>query len=145
MLSAMPRRAFVLTLAGIFLWIVTNGPAVQSGSAQAAASAALGVSAANPHYLEYRGRPLLLISSAEHYGAVINLDFDYVPYLAGLERSGLNQTRLWTGFYLEDPKAFNITNNLLSFLPGLDVGTLAAQPEKQREWSRRRPHASIGL
>ena len=110
----MTRRAFVLTLAGIFLWIATNGPAVRSGRAQTAASGPLGVSAANPHYLEYRGRPLLLISSAEHYGAVINQDFDFVPYLAELERAGLNQTRLWTGFYVEDPKAFNITNNTLA-------------------------------
>ena len=58
----------------------------------------LRLSSANPHYLEYRGRPLLLISSAEHYGAVINQDFDFVPYLAELQRAGLNQTRLWTGF-----------------------------------------------
>ena len=29
-----------------------------------------------------------LISSAEHYGAVINQDFDFVPYLAELERDG---------------------------------------------------------
>ena len=26
----------------------------------------------------------------------------------------MNQTRLWTGFYVEDPKAFNITNNTLA-------------------------------
>jgi len=42
-----------------------------------AAPALLRVSAANPHYLEYRGKPILLISSAEHYGAVINQDFDF--------------------------------------------------------------------
>jgi hypothetical protein len=49
---------------------------------------------------------------------VINQDFDFVPYLAALERYGLNQTRLWTGFYVEDPKAFNITNNTLAPAPG---------------------------
>ena len=114
MLSAMTRRAFVLTLAGLFLSIATDGPAVRSARAQTSASGPLRASAANPHYLEYRGHPILLISSAEHYGAVINQDFDFVPYLAELERHGLNQTRLWTGFYLEDPKAFNITNNTLA-------------------------------
>jgi hypothetical protein len=118
MLSAMTRRLLVLSLAGLFLWIATNGPAVRSGRAQASASGPLRVSAANPHYLEYRGRPILLISSAEHYGAVINLDFNFAPYLAELERNGLNQTRLWTGFYVEDPKAFNITNNTLAPAPG---------------------------
>ena len=37
-----------------------------------------------PHYLEYRGRPIILITSAEHYGAVINGDFDLVTYLDAL-------------------------------------------------------------
>ena len=28
----------------------------------------------NPHYFQYRGKPVILITSAEHYGAVLNLD-----------------------------------------------------------------------
>ncbi|HXJ74810.1 MAG TPA: hypothetical protein VNM37_18285, partial [Candidatus Dormibacteraeota bacterium] len=40
----------------------------------------------NPHYFLFRGEPTVLISSAEHYGAVLNLDFDYVTYLATLAR-----------------------------------------------------------
>lgn len=114
----MTRRLFVLPLAVLLASIAANGSGVRPGDAQSDASAPLRLSSANPHYLEYRGRPLLLISSAEHYGAVINLDFDYVPYLAALARDGLNQTRLWTGFYVEDPKAFNITNNTLAPAPG---------------------------
>ena len=35
----------------------------------------------NPHYFLYRGRPLVLITATEHYGAVINRNFDYVRYL----------------------------------------------------------------
>ena len=35
----------------------------------------------NPHYFLWRGKPTVLITSGEHYGAVLNLDFDYVPYL----------------------------------------------------------------
>ncbi|MEI2723754.1 MAG: hypothetical protein V9H26_09500 [Verrucomicrobiota bacterium] len=31
----------------------------------------------NPHYFLWRGQPTVLITSAEHYGAVVNLDFDY--------------------------------------------------------------------
>ena len=31
-----------------------------------------------PHYFEYQGKPRVLITSAEHYGAVLNADFDYV-------------------------------------------------------------------
>ena len=30
----------------------------------------------NPHYFLYKGKPLALITSAEHYGALLNLDFD---------------------------------------------------------------------
>src|SRR5258706_6674835 len=35
----------------------------------------------NPHYFLWRGKPAVLITSGEHYGAVLNLDFDFVPYL----------------------------------------------------------------
>src|SRR5215471_15606476 len=31
----------------------------------------------NPHYFVYQGKPLVLITTDQHYGAVINLDFDY--------------------------------------------------------------------
>lgn len=32
----------------------------------------------NPHYFVYQGRPTVLITSGEHYGAVLNLAFDYI-------------------------------------------------------------------
>ncbi len=35
----------------------------------------------NPRYLEFRGQPLVLITASEHYGAVLNRNFDYVRYL----------------------------------------------------------------
>jgi hypothetical protein len=50
------------------------------------------VAPANPHYYFYQGKPILLITSAEHYGAVINKDFDYVAYLDALQAHGLNYT-----------------------------------------------------
>src|ERR1700678_1328249 len=31
----------------------------------------------NPHYFLYQGMTIALISSGEHYGAVLNLDVDY--------------------------------------------------------------------
>jgi hypothetical protein len=31
----------------------------------------------NGHYLEFRGKPTILITSGEHYGAVLNQDFDF--------------------------------------------------------------------
>ena len=39
----------------------------------------------NPHYFLFRGKPAVLITSGEHYGAVLNLDFDYRPYLDELQ------------------------------------------------------------
>ena len=46
----------------------------------------------NPHYLLFRGRPTVLVGSTEHYGAVLNRDFDYVKYLNELKAGGLNLT-----------------------------------------------------
>ncbi|MHC4330902.1 MAG: hypothetical protein ACYSWW_22580, partial [Planctomycetota bacterium] len=34
----------------------------------------------NPHYFLWRGRPTVLITSGEHYGAVLNRAFDYEKY-----------------------------------------------------------------
>jgi hypothetical protein len=56
---------------------------------------------ANPHYYLFNGQPTILITSAEHYGAVVNLDFDYVKYLDALKAYGMNYTRLWPGAVLE--------------------------------------------
>src|SRR4051812_29663383 len=68
----------------------------------------------NSHYFLFRGQPTFLITSAEHYGAVINTDFDYKKYLAELEAHSLNNTRTWAGAYLEDDKSFNISHNTLA-------------------------------
>lgn len=71
----------------------------------------------NPHYFLYRGKPTILITSAEHYGAVLNLDFDYSTYLKTLQADGLNHTRTWVGTYREIPGSFGITDNSLAPAP----------------------------
>ncbi|MEM7655313.1 MAG: hypothetical protein AAF399_04225 [Bacteroidota bacterium] len=68
----------------------------------------------NPHYLAYQGAPILLSTSAEHYGAVLNQDFDYSLYLQTLEEAGMNYTRIFSGSYVEIPSSFGINNNTLS-------------------------------
>ncbi len=73
----------------------------------------------NPHYFTFRGKPTVLITSGEHYGAVLNADFDFKAYLDELHRSDLNLTRVWSGSYREVPGSFGITDN-----------TLAPQPSK---------------
>ncbi len=55
----------------------------------------------NPHYFLYKGKPTILITSAEHYGAVVNRAFDYVPYLNSLKSYGLNYTRIYPGAMFE--------------------------------------------
>lgn len=55
----------------------------------------------NPHYFLFRGQPAVLITSAEHYGAVINPDFDYIAYLDKLHETGFNLTRIFAGAHVE--------------------------------------------
>ncbi len=68
----------------------------------------------NPRYFEWRGQPVALISSAEHYGAVLNRRFDYVRYLKTLQRDGMNYTRIFAGTYVEPSGAFSIQRNTLA-------------------------------
>src|SRR5437667_2212157 len=71
----------------------------------------------NPHYFLFRGKPTVLITSGEHYGAVLNLDFDYRKYLDALAKDGLNLTRTFSGAYVEPFGAFNIASNTLAPWP----------------------------
>jgi len=69
----------------------------------------------NPRYFLFRGRPTVLITSGEHYGSVMNVDFDYKKYLRTLAADGLNYTRLFGGSYVEVPgKSFGIARNDLA-------------------------------
>ena len=84
------------------------------GTATAQAAGPLALHPANPHYLLFRGKPTVLVTSGEHYGAVLNLDFDYVPYLNELQSRGMNLTRTFSGTYREVPGSFGITENTLA-------------------------------
>ena len=68
----------------------------------------------NGHYFLWRGKPTVLITSAEHYGAVLNRAFDYRTYLRTLASHGFNLTRTFSGAYCEPVGAFKIKNNTLS-------------------------------
>ena len=74
----------------------------------------IGLHPENPHYFLFRGRPTVLVGSTEHYGAVLNLDFDYVRYLDELHARGLNLTRAFSGVYCEDQRSFGIHGNPLA-------------------------------
>lgn len=53
----------------------------------------------NPNYLFYNGKPIILISSSEHYGSVYNLDFDFKKHLETLAKNKLNYTRVFLGLW----------------------------------------------
>ena len=86
-----------------------------AGMASAEKSEPIRLHPKNSHYFLFRGKPVVLITSGEHYGAVMNRDFDCHRYLATLEADGLNYTRLFGGSYLEVPaKSFGILRNDLA-------------------------------
>lgn len=96
-----------------------NGQGPDSRPAPEEKAQTLSLCPENPRYLQYRGRPVILITSAEHYGAVINLDFDAVTYLETLREEGFNYTRVFGGTYIEPvDNIFGIEKNTLAPQPG---------------------------
>lgn len=74
----------------------------------------------NHHYLEYKNKPVILITSGEHYGALINLGFNYITYFDALQKNGMNNTRIFSGAYVEGEKDISWMqyNNTLAPQPG---------------------------
>src|SRR5688572_19990525 len=99
------------------LWSSVVVTLIALASAHAAKREPLRLHPDNPHYFLYRGKPTVLVTSGEHYGAVLNKDFAYVRYLETLEEDGLNLTRVFSGAYVEPPGAFNIVRNTLAPAP----------------------------
>ena len=118
------RRFLALALTTL----AASAPAAPAG--QTAAVAPIALHPENPHYFVWRGRPTILITSAEHYGAVMNLDFDYRKYLDTLAAEGMNYTRVFSGAYVEPQGAFKIERNTLAPGPGrfLAPWARASQP-----------------
>ena len=79
---------------------------------------AVGISKRNPHYFQYKGKEILLITSAEHYGGVISKKFDYVKYFDALAEFGLNYTRIYPGAVVECSGKWLPEDNMA---PGADL------------------------
>ncbi|HVN03493.1 MAG TPA: hypothetical protein VMT86_03685 [Bryobacteraceae bacterium] len=80
----------------------------------------------NPHYFLFRGETIALITSGEHYGSVIDADFDYHKYLESLAAAGMNYTRLFGGSYREVAgQSFGIRRNTLAPVNGRYVAPWA--------------------
>jgi hypothetical protein len=91
--------------------------AVARSSSAVSASGPIALHPDNPHYFLWRGKPTVLIGSGEHYGALLNLDFDYRAYFDTLGADGMMLTRVFSGAYVEPEGAFNISRNTLAPRP----------------------------
>ena len=70
----------------------------------------------NPHYFLYKNKPVVFVTSGEHYGALLNLGFNYSKYLDELQSHGLNMTRTFSGVYCEQPGASALLKTSMSML-----------------------------
>lgn len=68
-------------------------------------NATFAIHPSNPRYFIWKNKPTVLITCSEHYGSVINLDFNYNIYLDTLRANGFNLTRTFTGSYVEGEKS----------------------------------------
>ena len=115
------KRILNLTIVLIFIFTLyiqgksNTGMDFESGQSKRRKNyAPISLHPVNPHYFLFRGNPVILIGSTEHYGAVMNLDFDYITYLSELSSRGLNVTRTFTGIYVEPQGAFKIEKNTMA-------------------------------
>ncbi|MCB1231329.1 MAG: hypothetical protein KDN19_13735 [Verrucomicrobiae bacterium] len=79
----------------------------------------------NPRYFLLRNQPAILLTSGEHYGALLNADFDFETYFETLAADGFNLTRTFSGVYCEPNGAFKITRNTLAPTEGNLVAPFA--------------------
>jgi hypothetical protein len=94
---------------GIVINILLAGPALAANTVKP-----IQLHPENGHYFLWRGKPTILITSGEHYGALLNRAFNYKKYLKTLASHGFNLTRTFSGAYCEPVGAFKIKNNTLA-------------------------------
>lgn len=106
----------------MYRFLLSSLVVLLTGVAHAEDSRLLALHPDNPHYLLFRGRPTILVTSGEHYGAVLNGDFAYERYLDELKAHDLNLTRTFSGTYFEIPGSFHIVDNTLAPTPEKYIG-----------------------
>ena len=97
-----------------------------------ASSSVIGVCEKNPHYYQYKGKEILLITSAEMYGSLINKQFNYRKYFDLLHEYRLNYTRIYPGAMIERTGM------------SMDNNPLAPGPEAIVPWARSNVPGYIG-
>ncbi|MDA0205565.1 MAG: hypothetical protein O2795_09490 [Acidobacteria bacterium] len=111
------QRHCSLLIAALLATAAACGPTVIESHEVVPEHFALRLHPSNPHYFEHEGKPTVLVSSGEHYGALMNLDFDYVKYFDELHSKGLNHTRVFSATYREVAGNFGIVSNTLAPAP----------------------------
>jgi hypothetical protein len=105
----MLKKLFKPALAALLLFLAWTIPAATKPDGP------VSLHRKNPHYFLFRGKTVAFITSGEHYGAVLNADFDFQRYLSTIKADGLNFTRIFGGSYVEVPgKSFGIVRNDLA-------------------------------
>ena len=95
------------------------------------------VYSANPHYFMRDGKPIVLVTSDHHYGAIIDADFDYALFLNYLAANDMNLTRIYPGAMFEPQDKFAANNplgprpgrHILPWMRSAEVGANAALAE----------------
>lgn len=129
------RRFAAITLLVAAIAVVSVGCDLSDDGDGPRAKQGLRLHPDNPRYLVFRGKPTVLVTSGEHYGAVVNADFDYRRYLDELERYGFNLTRAFSGSYIEPGAPTSSESPLVTAL-GYD-NTLAPRPGRfVAPWAR---------
>ena len=113
---SMKKRPTVGALAGCLL----GAALLLFVPSTAAFAEPISVCPSNPHYFQYKGKPVLLITSDHHYGAIIDKDFDFAKFLNYMGDNGMNLTRIYPGGYFETPDEF-IKGNPLGPRPGRQI------------------------
>lgn len=103
--------ASCLIVAAAINWIT---PSIASAEDVIAAANPLALHPENTRYFLYKGKPTVLVTSAEHYGLLLNSDYEYEKYFDELVACGLNHSRVFNGTYREAIGSFKITNNPLA-------------------------------
>lgn len=128
-------KFFQLLLIAIFSFTFSCTPIKNKGKQPVVSDGPISLHHANPHYFLYKGKTMALVTSAEHYGAVLNLDFDYRKYLETLAKEGMNYTRIFTGIYFEIyGESFGIQNNTLAPRKGRVITPWVSWEENGKTW-----------
>lgn len=124
--------AVCLAIVTVASWIV---PAYATAEEVIVTTNPLALHPENTRYFLYKGKPTVLVTSAEHYGLLLNTDYDYEKYLDELAACGLNHSRVFNGTYREVPGSFNITNNPLAPTDSAFIAPWQRAVQKHRDGS----------